>query len=298
MDILIAINKPRDITSQDAVTSVKRILKVKKAGHTGTLDPLATGLLIICINRATRLASYFSDLDKEYKAVMKLGETTDTQDACGNIIEQRETGNIDEGRIEDTLKSFKGTSLQHPPMFSALKHKGQSLYKYARQGIEIERSSREITIHNISLINIALPYVTFSARCSKGTYIRTLCHDIGQKLGTGAHLHALERTAVGPFILGNSLTLEELKAVSEGEPADRGFYNMKEALSWMPEYKINQAVIKAVMNGHPIQIGSMRPTEDIKYASGIKIVSPEGDLLAIGSYSTVNNEIKMDVVFA
>lgn len=298
MDIIISINKPKDITSQDAVTMVKRILKVKKAGHTGTLDPLATGLLIICINRATRLASYFSGLDKEYKAVMKLGETTDTQDAYGKIIAQSDTNNVDNGSIEDALKSFEGTSLQHPPMFSALKHKGQSLYTYARQGIEIERSHREITIHRARLINIDLPFVTFKASCSKGTYIRTLCNDIGQKLGVGAHLVELERTAIGPFNLENSLTFEELKSVSEGDRADKGFYTMNEALSWMPEFKLQEPMVKAVIHGHPIQLGTLRPAEGIKSASGVRIVSPGGDLLAIGSYSPVKNEIKLDVVLA
>ncbi|MEW6600522.1 MAG: tRNA pseudouridine(55) synthase TruB [Nitrospirota bacterium] len=298
MDILIAVNKPKDITSQDAVTRVKRTLKVKKAGHTGTLDPLATGLLIICINRATRLASYFSDLDKEYRAVMKLGETTDTQDAYGNIIARCVTDNIDKGLVEDTLKSFVGTSHQHPPMFSALKHKGRSLYSYARQGIEVERELREITIHRIGLLSVDLPLVTFTVRCSKGTYIRTLCHDIGQKLGVGAHLLELERTAIGPFELKNSLTFDELQAVSEGERADRGFYTMNEALSWMPEFIIKDHMLKSVIHGHPIQLGSMEPSGNMKSASGIKIVSPDGDLLAIGSYSPLKNEIKMDVVFA
>lgn len=298
MDIIISINKPKDITSHDAVASVKRILNVKKAGHTGTLDPLATGLLIICINRGTRLASYFSGLDKEYKAVMKLGETTDTQDAYGKIITQSNTDNVDNDLIEDTLNSFKGTSLQQPPMFSALKHKGQSLYKYARQGIEIDRSHREITIHGIRLIDISLPYVTFKARCSKGTYIRTLCHDIGQKLEVGAHLFELERSAIGPFDLENSLTLEELKSVSEGERADKGVYTMYEALSWMPEFRIKEPMVKAVIHGHPIQLGTLRPAEDILIAAGIRIVTPAGDLLAIGSYSPGKNEIKMDVVLA
>ena len=297
VDILISINKPKDITSQDAVTTVKRILKVKKAGHTGTLDPLATGLLIICVNRATRLASYFSGLDKEYRAVMKLGETTDTQDAYGKVIGKTGPVDIDKGRIEETLKSFEGKILQHPPMFSALKHKGRSLYKYARQGIEIERAHREISIYSIKLINIDLPNVTFIARCSTGTYIRTLCHDIGQKLGVGAHLLELERTAVGPFGIENSLTFEELQSVSEGELADKGFYTMNEALSWMPEFKIKEPMLKTAIHGHPITLGNMEPAEDIKSAAGIRLVSTAGDLLAIGSYSSVENEIKMDVVF-
>jgi tRNA pseudouridine55 synthase len=298
LDILISINKPKDITSQDAVTRVKRILKVKKAGHTGTLDPLATGLLIICVNRATRLASYFSGLDKEYKAVMKLGETTDTQDAYGNVTGKTGPVHIDKGRIEDTLKSFEGKILQRPPMFSALKHKGKSLYTYARQGIEIERAHREITIYSIKLVAIDLPNVTFTARCSTGTYIRTLCHDIGQKLGVGAHLLELERTAVGPFVIKDSLTFEELQSVSEGEPADKGFYTMYEALSWMPEFKIKGPMLKDAIHGHPIKPGNLEFADDIKSAAGIRIVSPAGDLLAIGSYSSVKNEIKMDVVFA
>ncbi|MBI4682268.1 MAG: tRNA pseudouridine(55) synthase TruB [Nitrospirae bacterium] len=298
MDIIISINKPKDITSQEAVTEVKRILKVKRAGHTGTLDPMATGLLIICINSATRLASYFSGLDKEYKAVMKLGETTDTQDACGNIMEKCDEIMVDHTLIEDTLKSFKGKILQQPPMFSALKHKGKSLYKYARQGIEIERKHREIVIHNIELINIDFPYVTFKTQCSKGTYIRTLCHDIGQKLRVGAHLSGLVRTAIGPFSIRDSLTFAELMSVSEGGQTDKGIYTMDEALSWLPEFKIQESLLSSVIHGNPIKLNNLKLIDNIKTAAGIKIKSPEGDLLAIGSYSTVKNEIKMDVVFS
>jgi len=297
VDILLSLNKPKDITSHDAVTRVKRILKVKKAGHTGTLDPLATGLLIVCVNRATRLAPYFSGLDKEYKAVMKLGETTDTQDACGNIMEKCDEISVDRALIEETLKSFEGTSLQQPPMFSALKYKGKSLYKYARQGIEIERAYREINIHHIELMNMDLPYVTFKTRCSKGTYIRTLCHDIGQKLKVGAHLTELERTAIGPMRIEGSLTFDELKSVSEGEPAGKGFYSMYEALSWMPEFKISEHMLRAVVHGNPIQLNSLEHVKDIETSAGIRIISPYGDLLAIGSYSNLKNEIKMDVVF-
>ncbi len=297
MDIIISINKPIDITSQDAVTRTKKILKVKKAGHTGTLDPMATGLLIICINSATRLASYFSDLDKEYKAVMKLGETTDTQDAYGNIMEKCDEIRIDKTLIEDTLKSFKGKILQQPPMFSALKHKGKSLYKYARQGIEIERKFREVDIHNIELINVDFPYVTFKTQCSKGTYVRTLCHDIGQKLKVGAHLSELVRTAIGPFNIKDSLTFDELMSVSEGEQTDKGIYTMDEALSWLPEFKIHESLLKSVIHGNAIKLNNLKLIDNIKTAAGIKIKSSDGDLLAIGSYSSLDNAIKMDVVF-
>ncbi len=297
MDIIINLNKPKDISSQDAVTKVKRILKVKKAGHTGTLDPMATGLMLICLNKATRIASYFSGMDKEYKAVMKLGETTDTQDAYGQIIETCDNVNVDNSLIEETLKSFTGPILQLPPMFSALKHKGKPLYKLARQGIEIERKSREVNIYNIDLLDISLPYVTFKTRCSKGTYIRTLCNDIGQKLGTGAHLAALERTSAGQYTIEDSLTLEDLQAISQGDEIHRGIYSMDEALSWMPEFTIKEALLKSVMHGNAIKLNNTKIADTLKEAKSIRVKSPDGDLLALGSYSEVTNIIKMDMVF-
>jgi tRNA pseudouridine55 synthase len=298
MNIVISINKPKDITSQDAVTSAKRIMKVKKAGHTGTLDPIATGLLIICTNRATRLASYFTDLDKEYTAVMKLGESTDTQDAYGNVIDRSEVVTIEKSSVEDILKSFKGKILQEPPMFSALKHKGKSLYTYARKGIEIDRKPREITIHSMELISFHLPFVTFRTVCSKGTYIRTLCHDIGNKIGIGAHLYELERTAIGQFNIKNSLTYEELRSFSEGDQITKGIYTMNEALSWLPEYTVKESLLRPVIHGNPIKLNTLNLSDDIKLAAGIRIKSPDGTLLAIGSYSDMKNSIKMDVVFA
>ena len=295
MDLIIALNKPKDITSQEAVTKVKKILKVKKAGHTGTLDPMATGLLLVCINRATRLASYFSNLAKEYRAVMKLGETTDTQDAYGKIIAKNDKIEIGNALIEECLKSFKGRIFQHPPMYSALKHEGQPLYKLARKGIEVDRELREVSIYEIELLNINSPYVTFRVACSKGTYIRTLCDDIGKKLGVGAHLFELERTAIGPFRTANSFTIEELISVNINEPDGKGIFTMDRALSWMPALKIDDAAIKAVKHGNPIRILTL--SDDYKKAEGIRIKSSDDEFLAVGSFSPEKNIIKMDVVF-
>ncbi len=295
MDLIIALNKPKDITSQDAVTKVKKILKVKKAGHTGTLDPMATGLLLVCINRATRLASYFSNLPKEYRAVMKLGETTDTQDAYGKILAKNDKIEIGNTIIEECLKSFKGRIFQHPPMYSALKHEGQPLYKLARKGIEVDRELREVSIYEIGLLNINSPYVTFRVACSKGTYIRTLCDDIGKKLGVGAHLFELERTAIGPFRIASSLTIEELISININEPDGKGVFTMDSALSWMPALKIDDAAIKAVKHGNPIRILTL--SDDCKKAEGIRIKSPDDEFLAVGSFSPEKNIIKMDVVF-
>jgi len=299
MDLIISLNKPKDITSQDAVTKVKRILKVKKAGHTGTLDPLATGLLLVCINRATRLASYFSGLDKEYRAVMKLGEATDTQDAYGKIISKADRVDVDRRTLEETLSSFKGRILQQPPMFSALKHEGQPLYKLARKGIVIERSLREVYIHDIELLDFSLPFVTFRTRCSKGTYIRTLCDDIGKKLGFGAHLSGLERTAIGSFRIEDSLTPEELMGVAINEPGCKGIYSIDRALSWMPELTIHGSEARAVMHGNPLRVNnSLILSDECRKAEGIRIKSPAGELLAVGRFSEERNLIKMDVVLA
>ena len=301
MDIIISLNKPQDITSQDAVTKVKRIFNVKKAGHTGTLDPMATGLLLVCINKATRLASYFTDLDKEYRAVMKLGESTDTQDARGTATASSDKVDFDKSTVREALKAFEGRILQQPPMFSALKHKGKSLYKYARQGIEIERKPREITIYSIELLKINIPYVEFKVRCSKGTYIRTLSYDIGQKLGTEAHLHELERTAIGEFNIKNSLTLDELRSQQIMPNARRltfdGIYTLNESLYWMPEFRVREDQIKAVIHGNPIKLSKSDISEKYEKGTGIRINSPDGTLLAIGSYLPPLNKIKMSMVF-
>ena len=299
MDIIISINKPKGITSHDAVSKVKRNLKVKKAGHTGTLDPMATGLLLVCVNRATRIASYFSNLDKEYRAVMKLGEATDTQDAEGQVISRCDSIDVDDADIREALESFEGNILQQPPMFSALKHKGKPLYKLARKGIEIERKPREVHIKYIKLLDINLPYVTFKTLCSKGTYIRTLCDDIGRKLGTGAHLYELERSGIGQYGIDESLSFNELESIIQGEPINKGIYTMDEALSWLPEFKIKDILLKQVVHGNPIKLNNRTDFSDnLKSAAGIRIKSHDGALLAIGSFSAVKNMIKMDIVFS
>ena len=228
---------------------------------------------------------------------MKLGETTDTQDACGTITQKRDEIRLDETLIREAITSFEGTILQQPPMFSALKHKGTSLYKYARKGIQIERTPREVNIRHIEILDITLPYVTFTVLCSKGTYIRTLCNDIGEKLMVGAHLYSLERTAIGQFTLMDGLTFDELRSISEGKEGDRGFYTMDKALAWLPELTVRESLVKAVIHGNPLRPAPLHLTDDIKRAAGIRIKSPDRTLLAIGSFSAEKDEIKMDVVF-
>lgn len=297
MDLVINLNKPEGITSQEAVSEIKKILKAKRVGHTGTLDPFATGVLLVCTEKATRLASYFSSLDKEYLAEMKLGETTDTQDLTGRIIERGEKINVAEESIRNALKSFEGKILQEPPMFSALKHRGVPLYKFARRGVDIPRKLREVYIYNINLLDINLPFVTFRTLCSKGTYVRTLCDDIGKKLGIGAHLFKLQRIAVGPFKVDDAITFDEMGRGSLYQEGIKGIYSMNRALSWIPEVEVEEPFIKKVRNGNPIKISDcLNFPANLKGSNNVRVKSPQGDFLAVGRL--FKNEILMDIVFS
>lgn len=297
MDLVINLNKPEGITSQEAVSEIKKILKAKRVGHTGTLDPFATGVLLVCTEKATRLASYFSSLDKEYLAEMKLGETTDTQDLTGRIIERGEKINVAEESIRNALKSFEGKILQEPPMFSALKHRGVPLYKFARKGVDIPRKLREVYIYNINLLDINLPFVTFRTLCSKGTYVRTLCDDIGKKLGIGAHLFKLQRIAVGPFKVDDAITFDEMGRGSPYQEGIKGIYSMNRALSWIPEVEVEEPFIKKVRNGNPIKISDcLNFPANLKGSNNVRVKSPQGDFLAVGRL--FKNEILMDIVFS
>lgn len=209
---VLLLNKPVGLTSNTALQKAKRLLNAQKAGHTGTLDPFADGLLPLCYGEATKFSHYLLDADKTYRAVMHLGVTTTTGDPEGDVLSTRAV-NVSRDEVLAVLSGFLGEIEQIPPMHSALKHHGRPLYEYARAGIEIERLPRRVTIHALELIECALPQVSFRVRCSAGTYIRTLAQDIGVALGCGAHLTALTRTASGLFDLTNAHTLPQLEAL-------------------------------------------------------------------------------------
>lgn len=213
---VIVVNKSKDTSSNHILQQLKRLFNAQKAGHTGTLDPMATGVLPICFGRATKIAQYLLDADKEYIATIKLGIETDSGDAEGNIIKENleNIPKLDNEMLEGVLDDFRGDISQVPPMYSALKHNGQPLYKLAREGIQIEIKPRNITIYNLDLLEYTEDTITIKVRSSKGTYIRSLAMDIGNKLNCGGHLTALQRTKSGPFSLGESYTLEELKDLS------------------------------------------------------------------------------------
>ncbi len=211
IDGVLLLNKPVGITSNAALQKAKWLLNAKKAGHTGTLDPFADGLLPLCFGEATKFSAYLLDADKGYRAVMQLGVTTTTGDPEGEVTTTRDV-NVGRADLEAVLPRFTGDIEQIPPMHSALKHQGRPLYEYARAGIDIERPPRKVHISSLELVDCAPPRVVFDVRCSAGTYIRTLAQDIGAALGCGAHLTALTRTAAGGFSLAQAHTLAELEA--------------------------------------------------------------------------------------
>jgi tRNA pseudouridine55 synthase len=213
---ILFIDKPQGITSHDVVDRVRRTLGMKRIGHAGTLDPMATGLLIILVGPATRTSQFLMGLDKTYIGTLKLGETTDSQDADGQIVSTTPIDpSVTPERIAEVARGFLGDQYQLPPMFSAKKQGGQTLYKLARQGIEVEREPRFIRINSLAVHKVELPYVEFEVACSKGTYIRTIAHDIGQKLGCGAHLTALRRTAIDRHSVADAIGLEAFMQADE-----------------------------------------------------------------------------------
>jgi len=250
VDGVLLLNKPVGITSNAALQKAKWLLNAKKAGHTGTLDPFADGLLPLCFGEATKFSAYLLDADKGYRAVTQLGVTTTTGDPEGEILATRE---VDTNRtaIEAVLPRFLGDIQQIPPMHSALKHQGRPLYEYARAGIEIERPPRPVKIHTIELVECALPRVVIDVRCGSGTYIRTLAQDIGAALGCGAHLTALTRTTSGGFSLAQAHTLAELEALEPGQrqaillPADC-------LVARLPAVQVDAADAEALCQGRSV----------------------------------------------
>ena len=213
---VLLLDKPLGWTSNDALQKAKGILRAEKGGHTGTLDPLATGLLPLCFGAATKFSQISLDADKAYRATLRLGQRTSTGDAEGEVIERHEV-HTDAAEIAAACARFTGPQAQTPPMHSALKHQGRALYEYARDGIEVERPARQVTIHRIDIVSWQADELVIDVACSKGTYIRTLAEDLGTALGCGAHLSALRRTACGALGLDRAVTIETLAALAEAE---------------------------------------------------------------------------------
>ena len=214
LDGVLLVDKPTDHTSHDVVARLRGKLRMKRIGHAGTLDPMATGLLVILVGKSTRLSQYLVGIDKEYEGTIELGKTTNSQDADGEVMETRPVPELTEAGVRAVIQGFLGDQYQMPPMFSAIKIDGVPLYKTARKGGEVEREPRFIRVMSWDITGFALPRIDFRLRCTKGTYVRTLAHDLGQKLGCGGHLAALRRTAAGPFKVTDALTLDQIQALT------------------------------------------------------------------------------------
>ena len=248
-DSIVNLFKPVGPTSFDMVCSVRRILGVKKAGHIGTLDPAADGVLPICLNRSTRIIQFLSPLQKTYRATLELGSETDTQDATGRKISTKDPSLVNETKIKQVFQTFVGEKDQIPPMYSAKKKNGIPLYKLARNGINIARDPVKVTIYSIDFIKKEENQVLFEVRCSAGTYIRTLSHDVGKKLGCCAHMVRLTRTKVGLFGLGRTLTLEELKVAYEEGSLPEKLLPLEEALNFLPAIRVKEEYLESISHG-------------------------------------------------
>jgi len=214
LDGVLLVDKPRDHTSHDVIARLRGKLRMRKIGHAGTLDPMATGLLVVLVGRATRVSQYIISLDKEYEGTIELGKTTDSQDADGQTMETRPVPALTEDEVRAAMQGFLGDQYQTPPMFSAIKIDGVPLYKRARRGEDVEREPRFIRVMSWDLLRFESPRIDFRLRCTKGTYVRTLANDLGNKLGCGAHLCALRRTATDKLNVSQALTMEEIERLS------------------------------------------------------------------------------------
>ena len=295
---MITIYKEAGYTSSDVVARLRGILHMKKIGHTGTLDPDAEGVLPVCLGNGTKLCELIADRDKEYVAVMRLGTVTDTQDMSGEVLrsisDEEVAAAVTESGIEEAAACFRGKISQIPPMYSAVKINGKRLYQLARQGRTVERPAREVTIHELVITKVELPLVTMRVRCSKGTYIRTLCQDIGEKLGTGGTMESLLRTRVGSFTLDQSIRLDEAEDIMKSDEPDRIRDYIMPVDSFFgdaPRATVKQEGLKALLNGNTVK-RSLTDLPRGKEKRDVRMYGPDGQFCALYSYDPVRDELK------
>ena len=278
MDGIVNVLKPAGITSHDVVAKLRRIYHTKKVGHTGTLDPDAVGVLPVCVGQATRLVEYLTDKEKVYKTILRFGTETNTQDASGEVTRTTEQPTVTKDEFCKIIESFVGEIQQVPPMYSAIKKDGQPLYKLARQGISVEVEPRTVQIHEIKVLMYNTESAMLEVRCGKGTYIRTLCQDIGRACNSSAHMQYLMRTASGRFLIDHAVTLENLEKMENPESV---IVDMNTALDTMPALTVTNALMQTrVQNGLSQKIAGVEKLSD---GTVCRAISQKGDLLAIGT---------------
>ena len=295
-DGIIVVWKEPGYTSHDVVACLRGILHIKKIGHTGTLDPMAEGVLPAAVGKGTGLVEYLTEKKKTYETVMHLGVVTDTQDASGTVIEERPVDVTGE-QIEETVRSFIGERLQIPPMYSALKVNGKKLYELAREGKTVERKARPVTFFDIEVTGISLPLVSMRVTCSKGTYIRTLCHDIGEALGCGGVMEALGRTASGQFTKDRALTLEQIRnAAAEGREDDT-IIPVEDVLSEYPKAFSDTTTDPLLKNGNPLGEHLVHPDRDPGGDRKVRMYLSDGTFAGLYVYEPNRKRYKPSKMF-
>ena len=323
LDGVLVINKPTGWTSHDVVARARTLLGMSKVGHTGTLDPAATGVLVLCLGRATRIAEYLMSADKAYRAVLRLGVATDTQDATGTVVGRVAETLPDQAAIVEVMNRFVGRRQQVPPMYSAVKVQGVPLYKAARAGRTVSRSPREFTVRSLEILSIGptpesakvgvggarVPVapsnatgdgpppttidVTFDVVCSKGTYVRTLCADIGELLGVGGHLASLERRRVGRFCIEEAMSLDELAGLADRGAVEARLYTLAAALADLPALHVDRDAVEGLCHGVAVPVSRVVSSEGAWMAGGfVRLLSPDGRLVGIGKAPCSAEELK------
>ncbi|HEY40985.1 MAG TPA: tRNA pseudouridine(55) synthase TruB [Dehalococcoidia bacterium] len=302
MDGVLNINKPRGKTSFDIVAIVRRLSGGRRVGHAGALDPEATGVLLVCLGKATRIVEFLMDTTKTYRAGVELGITTDTYDAAGKITQRGDISGIDRQRIEAAFSSFRGRIMQVPPMYSAVKHNGRPLYELARAGKTVEREGRPIEIHSLELLEWQAPVVTIEVVCGKGTYIRSLAHDLGQVLGCGAMLRNLTRLRCGLFSIEDSVSLPELEDAFSHGRWQKYLYSIDSVLSHWKAVTVGDETARAIRNGQSVELDGEADNDD-KVSSTLSSDSrclahtSDGSLLALMHFKPELGRWQPDKVF-
>ncbi|MCI6092617.1 tRNA pseudouridine(55) synthase TruB [bacterium] len=297
---VLNIYKEKGYTSHDVVARLRRIVGQKKIGHTGTLDPEAEGVLPVCLGKATKLCDLLTDKDKTYEAVLLLGISTDTQDTTGKILEEKNTADLREEAVREVVLSFEGEYDQIPPMFSALKVGGKKLYELARDGKEVERKPRHVQIYRIRILQIDLPRVRMEVTCSKGTYIRTLCHDIGEKLGCGGCMESLLRTRVERFGVAESLRISEVEQLMDEGTLQEHMIKVDEMFPDYQKVYLTPEASAAVRNGNSFRLGDVIWISELsgfQNAERVRVYDEERNFIAVYEFEKENQLFKIVKMF-
>ena len=294
---VINIHKEKGYTSHDVVAKLRGIVGQKKIGHTGTLDPDATGVLPVCLGKATKLCDMLTDKNKTYETVMLLGKVTDTQDISGTVLSETSIDKLDEESVKKAILSFVGDYMQVPPMYSALKVNGKKLYELAREGVEVERKARPVTILEIQIKEINIPRVRMEVSCSKGTYIRTLCHDIGEKLGCGACMEELIRTRVSRFKLEDSLTLSQVQELKEAGNLDKILVPIDEMFSDYEAITLKEEYMSFVYNGNTFMPKHIKQYIELVDGKLVRVYDDKGNFIAIYKFIKEKYIFKIEKMF-